>query len=108
MKERDLAIRPEESDYKALRTLHDQMIAGIQKVQAEDGSSDFMTSVNQMDNPENFKILEFHTVGSFTRNCLLRSKLRVDIALIIDTLPTHETVGQAMVRKLIISCLNKS
>jgi len=94
MKERDLAIRPEESDYKALRTLHDQMIAGIQKVQAEDGSSDFMTSVDQMDNPENFKILEFHTVGSFTRNCLLRSKLRVDIALIIDTLPTHETVGQ--------------
>ena len=93
MKERDTAIRPNEADYNQLKQLHDQIIAGIQAVQSDGGNDGFMTS-DTMENPEEFQILEFHTIGSFTRNCLLRQHLRVDIALIIGTLPTHETVGQ--------------
>lgn len=93
MKERDTAIRPNEADYSQLKQLHDQIIAGIQAVQSDGGNDGFMTS-DTMENPEEFQILEFHTIGSFTRNCLLRQHLRVDIALIIGTLPTHETVGQ--------------
>lgn len=93
MKDRDNQIRPSEGDYRELKALHDQIINGIQQVQQDTGSNDFMTS-DTMENPEEFQILEFHTIGSFTRNCLLKDNLRVDIALIIGTLPTHETVGQ--------------
>ena len=93
MKERDDQIRPSESDYLQIKTLHDQIIQGIMKVQQTTGQDDFQTSDN-MNSSEVFQILEFHTIGSFTRNCILKQNLRVDIALIIDTLPTHETVGQ--------------
>lgn len=48
----------------------------------------------EMDAPENFQILEFTTIGSYTRNCLLKNNKRVDLAVIISTLPTHETIGQ--------------
>jgi len=93
MNDRDVIIRPSAADYNELKELHDQIIDGIQKVQLDKGGNDFMTS-DTMENPEQFEIMEFHTIGSFTRNCLLCNNLRVDIALIIGTLPTHETVGQ--------------
>jgi len=93
MAQRDTLIRPTETDYKELKSLHDRIIQGIQKVQQDVGGNDFITS-DSVENPEEFIILEYHTIGSFTRNCLLRNNLRVDIALIINTLPTHETVGQ--------------
>lgn len=89
--DRDNLIRPVETTYHELKTLHDKIVAGIQAVQQTDTSDGFVTG--DID-PEDFKILEFHTIGSFTRNCLLKNNMRVDVALIISTLPTHETVGQ--------------
>ncbi|CBY41403.1 unnamed protein product [Oikopleura dioica] len=92
LEERDFLIRPDESEYNSLKELHDKIIAGISAVQQTSTQSDFMTG--DMDQPENFQIIEFTTIGSYTRNCLLKNNKRVDLAVIISTLPTHETIGQ--------------
>lgn len=90
MKSRDDQIRPSDEACAALKELHDAVIQGIEKAQGTTGDSDFIT---ESDPAENAQILEYHTIGSFTRNCLLKDNLKVDISLVIGVLPTHETVG---------------
>ena len=105
MKSRDDQIRPSDDSCAALKELHDSVIQGIEKAQGTTGESDFITEESTA---ENAQILEYHTIGSFTRNCLLKDGLKVsffslwincqpntkvDISLVIGVLPTHETVG---------------
>lgn len=93
MKSRDDMIRPTEDQFNELKELHENIITSIEKARESGGENDFITN-DTPDHPEEFKILEHHTIGSFTRNCLLNDALKIDISLVISTLPTHETVGQ--------------
>jgi len=93
MKSRDDQIRPNEDQFNALKKLHDDIVSGINKAKESSGESDFITSDTPDHQPE-FQILDHFTIGSFTRNCILKDSLKVDISLVISTLPTHETVGQ--------------
>merc|ERR1719259_1144165 len=93
MKSRDDQIRPNEDQFNALKQLHDDIVSGINKAKESSGESDFITSDTPDHQPE-FQILDHFTIGSFTRNCILKDSLKVDISLVISTLPTHETVGQ--------------
>ena len=54
--------------------------SGIKKAQKNDGTNDFITN-DTPDHPEEFQILDFYTIGAFTRNCLLKNSLKVDISL---------------------------
>ena len=80
MKSRDDLIRPTEEQYAELKQLHENIIAGIEKAKESEGASDFITNETP-DHPEDFHILEHHTIGSFTRNCVLKDALKVDISL---------------------------
>ena len=74
MKSRDDQIRPSDEQCAELKELHDSVVQGIQKAQQSGGDSDFIT---ESDPAENAQILDFHTIGSYTRNCLLKDSLKV-------------------------------
>ena len=76
MKSRDDQIRPSDDQCAELKELHDNVIKGIEKAQNSGGESDFIT---ESDPAENCQILEYHTIGSFTRNCLLKDSLKVGV-----------------------------
>ena len=78
MKSRDDQIRPSDDQCAELKELHDNVIQGIVKAQTSSGESDFIT---ESDPAENCQILEYHTIGSFTRNCLLKDSLKVRVLL---------------------------
>ena len=100
MKSRDDQIRPNEDQFNALKKLHDDIVSGINKfgfikfdfhplklilwnqIKAKEssGESDFITSDTPDHQPE-FQILDHFTIGSFTRNCILKDSLKVDISL---------------------------
>ena len=74
MKSRDDQIRPSDEQCAEMKELHDSVVQGIQKAQQSGGDSDFIT---ESDPAENAQILDFHTIGSYTRNCLLKDSLKV-------------------------------
>ena len=78
MKSRDDQIRPSDEQCAELKELHDSVVQGIQKAQQSGGDSDFIT---ESDPAENAQILDFHTIGSYTRNCLLKDSLKVSFMI---------------------------
>merc|ERR1711939_791918 len=78
MEQRNDQLKPTDEEMSALVNFNSRVVSAIEKVKNEKSEEGFVEQT--MDPSERFDIIDYQSIGSFTRECMLRTSLKADIA----------------------------